>query len=61
MKSKVRKLYDDVIAFPENKSLADNITDRLDKVLTQYIDSISKSSERLEIKKTTTVYKELNK
>lgn len=60
MKSKVQILWDDVKDYQELE-LSDNIKDRLDKVLSRYVEDLDRSSDRLLSKKTRIVYKELSK
>lgn len=60
MKSKVEKLFEEVNNYSE-RSLIDNINERLNKTLARYLEDLEYSSERLRGKKTHIVYKELSK
>lgn len=60
MKSKVQILWDDVKDL-EEKSLKENITERLDKSLRLYLNDIESSLDNLKSKKSKSIYKRLNK
>ena len=60
MKSKVEKLFEEVNNYQE-RSIIDNINERLNKTLTRYLEDLEYSSERLRGKKAHIVYKELSK
>lgn len=60
MKSKVERLFDEVSNY-QDRSIVDNINERLTKTLTRYLEDLEYSSERLRCKKLRTVYKELSK
>ena len=60
MKSKVEKLFEEVNNYSE-RSIIDNINERLNKTLARYLEDLEYSSERLRGKKTYIVYKELSK
>ena len=59
--SKIKLLYNEVKDIKDKRSIVDNISDRLEKNLKLYIKSLSDASGNLATKKTTTIYKEINK
>ena len=59
MSSKVKKMYDELCKYENNLSMSDNIESRLKKSLDLYLDELNKASDRLNGKKTNTVYKAL--
>ena len=61
MNSKIKKLYDEVINFPEQKSLEENIAQRLEKNLNQYLNSLGDAYDRALTKRKKVIYKEINK
>lgn len=60
MKSKVEKLYEEVCGYQE-RSIVDNISERLQRTLDRYLEDLECSSERLRGKKNRVIYKELSK
>ena len=60
MKSKVEKILDDVNSYSE-RTVTDNIKERLNKTLSRYLEDLESSSDRLRGKKVYIVYKELSK
>lgn len=60
MKSKVEKILDDVNSYSE-RTVTDNIKERLNKTLSRYLEDLESSSDRLRGKKVHIVYKELSK
>ena len=59
--TKIEKLYKEVCAQEEHLTLEDNIKQRLQKTLNNYIEELDSASDRIRSKKITTVYKELGK
>lgn len=59
--TKIEKLYRDVCIQEEHLTLEDNIKERLQKTLNNYITELDSASDRIRSKKITTVYKELGK
>lgn len=57
----IKLLYNEIKNIKDNRSIVDNISDRLEKNLKLYIKSLSNATENLSTKKTTTIYKEINK
>jgi len=60
MKHKVEKIMEDVNSYSE-VTIADNIKERLSKVLSRYLEDLESSSDRLRGKKSHVIYKRLNK
>lgn len=60
MRSKVQILWDDVSNYKE-RSLWDNINDRLDQSLKLYLESIENSLDNLKCKNLKSMYKRLSK
>jgi hypothetical protein len=52
-------MYDELCKYENNLSMSDNIESRLKKSLDLYLDELNKASDRLNGKKTNTVYKAL--
>ena len=59
--TKIEKLYRDVCTQEEHLTLEDNIKERWQKTLNNYITELDSASDRIRSKKITTVYKELGK
>ena len=60
MRSKVEKLLDEVSTYSE-RTISDNVKERLNKTLSRYLEDLESSSDRLRGKKVHIVYKELSK
>ena len=60
MRTRIEKLYDEVKDY-DKLTLRDNIEDRLNKVMLQYLDSLDSASDRVLGKKIRIVCKELSK
>lgn len=58
---KVQKLYEEVLNIPEEKTISENIEERLDKTLKLYIKRLEDLSDGLFIHKQSSIYREVNK
>lgn len=58
MSRKVENLYNEVCQW-KDRTLSDNVKDRLSKSLELYLSELNAASERIQGKKVRTVYKEL--
>ena len=57
----VEKLYNEVINFSDKKTIEENIAQRLEKNLKQYLETINNAYDGAITKKNRVVYKEINK
>lgn len=64
MKSKIEKLYLEVVNLEDNKNISDSIKNRLSNVFKLYMSELESASERLEIhmkeSSSLSIYKELS-
>lgn len=60
MKSRIKKLHEEALSLHQ-RSIEDNVKDRLNKSLSLYVDNLLTACDRLQCKKSSTVYKEINR